>query len=162
MKKLPFLGLACALGLSACGTDHPDRKPPEVPWHPATQMLQKYVTNADGSLTRAQMEAGVRKDFDTADKDKTGCLDADETRAINEERLAEDQSTASPLVDFTGKGCIDFTTFSNTPRSLFQALDRDNNGVLTSQELHPWLPPPKKDDGDSAPPKEHPHPPGSN
>ena len=125
-------------------------------------MLQKYVTNTDGSLTRAQMEAGLHKDFDAADKNKTGCLDTDEVRTINEERLAEDQSTASPLVDFTGKGCIDFETFSNTPRSLFQALDRDNNGVLTSPELHPWLPAPKKDDGQSTPPAEHHHSHGGN
>lgn len=156
MKKLPFLICVAALGLSACaGDNHPQRKPPEAPWHPATQMLDKYVADKDGSLTRAQMEAGLRKDFDTADKNKTGCLDSDETRAINEERLAADQSTASPLVDFTGRGCIDFDTFANTPRSLFQALDRDNNGVLTAQELHPWLPAAKKDDGHAVQPKEH-------
>jgi hypothetical protein len=140
MNKLSLLACAAAVALSACAGDrHPDRKPPEAPWHPATQMLDKYVTNADGSLTHAQMEAGLRKDFDAADKNKTGCLDADETRAINEERLTADQSTASPLVDFTGRGCIDFDTFANTPRSLFQALDRDGNNVLTAQELHPWI-----------------------
>ncbi|HEY8948215.1 MAG TPA: hypothetical protein VIM56_04965 [Rhizomicrobium sp.] len=161
MRKAPIILCAAALALSACAGDHhPDRKPPEAPWHPATQMLQKYVTNTDGSLTRAQMEAGLRKDFETADKNKTGCLDGDETRAINEERLNEDQATASPLVDFTGRGCIDFQTFSNTPRSLFQALDRDNNGVLTSQELHPWLPSPKTEDGQTPQPKEHRHPRG--
>jgi hypothetical protein len=147
---------AIALALSACaGDDHP-RKPPEAPWHPATLMLEKYVTNTDGSLTHAQMEAGLRRDFDAADKDHTGCLNADETRAINEERLAADRSTASPLVDFTGRGCIDFDTFANTPRSLFQALDRDNSNVLTWQELHPWLPAKPKDNGD----RSEKHPPG--
>jgi Ca2+-binding EF-hand superfamily protein len=144
MKRLQLLLCGMALVLSACGTDHHDRKPPEAPWHPATAMLEKYVTNADGSLTRAQMETGLRADFNAADKNHTGCLDTDETRAINEERLAEDKSTASPLVDFSGKGCIDFDTFASTPRSLFDTMDRDNNGVLTAQELHPWQPP-KKD-----------------
>jgi len=122
-------------------------------------MLQKYVTNSDGSLSHAQMEAGLRRDFDAADKDKSGCLSTDETRSINEERLAEDQSTASPLVDFTGRGCIDFDTFANTPRSLFQALDRDNNNVLTTQELHPWLPA-KPKDGSEEPQKYGPRRPG--
>jgi hypothetical protein len=141
------------MALSACaGDDHP-RKPPEAPWHPATRMLEKYVTNKDGSLTHAQMEAGLRKDFAAADKDHTGCLNADETRSINEERLAADQSTASPLVDFTGRGCIDFDTYANTPRSLFQALDRDSNNVLTAQELHPWLPVKTKEDGNQ--PEKH-------
>lgn len=147
---------AIALALSACAGDDHLRKPPEAPWHPATLMLEKYVTNTDGSLTHAQMEAGLRRDFDAADKDHTGCLNTDETRAINEERLAADRSTASPLVDFTGRGCIDFDTFANTPRSLFQALDRDNSNVLTWQELHPWLPAKPKDDGD----RSEKHPPG--
>jgi len=97
MRKLPLLLCACALALSACASDKPHRKPPEAPWHPATAMLTKYVKNPDGSLTRAQMEAGLRADFDAADKNKTGCLDTDETRTINQERLAEDQSTASRL-----------------------------------------------------------------
>lgn len=147
------------VALSGCaGDDREHRKPAEAPWHPATQMLQKYVTATDGSLTRAQMEAGLHKDFDAADKDHTGCLSTDETRAINEQRLAEDQSTASPLVDFTGKGCIDFDQFASTPRSLFDALDRDNNGILTAQELHPWQPAPKKDQQQgAAPPDRHRH-----
>ena len=151
MRKLPLLLCACALALSACASDKPHRKPPEAPWHPATAMLTKYVKNPDDSLTRAQMEAGLRADFDAADKNKTGCLDTDETRTINQERLAEDQSTASPLLDLTGRGCIDFPQFANTPRSLFDALDRDNNGVLTKYELRPWEPAPKKDDDSNAP-----------
>jgi len=157
MKILPLLLCVCALGVSACAGDKPHRKPPEAPWHPSTAMLTKYVKNPDGSLTRAQMEAGLRADFTAADKNHTDCLDTDETRVINEERLAEDQSTASPLVDFTGKGCIDFVQFANTPRSLFDALDRDNNGVLTKYELRPWEPAPKKDDDQSAPASGHHH-----
>ena len=156
MIRTPLLLCIAAVALSACaGGDQEHRKPPEAPWHPATQMLQKYVTAKDGSLTRAQMEAGLRKDFDAADADHTGCLNTDETRAINEQRLAEDQSTASPLVDFTGKGCIDFDQFANTPRSLFDALDRDNNGILTAQELHPWQPAPKKDGQQDTSQREH-------
>lgn len=151
MKTPLLLICACALALSACAGDRPHRKPQQAPWHPATAMLTKYVKNADGSLTRAQMEAGLHADFNAADKNHTGCLDTDETRGINEERLAEDQSTASPLVDFTGKGCIDFVQFANTPRSLFDALDRDNNGVLTKYELAPWETVPKKGDDQSAP-----------
>jgi Ca2+-binding EF-hand superfamily protein len=156
MRHLPILLGAAALALCGCADDHP-RKPPEAPWHPASRMLTKYITNADGSLTRGQLEAGLHTDFNAADKNHTGCLDQDETRQINEERLAEDQSTASPLVDFTGKGCIDFAQFANTPRSLFDALDRDNNGVLTKAELSPWEPATKKDDDQSAPAAGHHH-----
>lgn len=157
MRYLPVLLGAAALVLSACADNHP-RKPPEAPWHPASAMLMKYVTNKDGSLTRGQLEAGLHADFAAADKNHTGCLDADETRAINEQRLAEDQSVASPLFDFTGRGCIDFSQFANTPRSLFQAMDRDNNGVLTAKELNPYAAPGKADaDGESGEHRGHHH-----
>jgi Ca2+-binding EF-hand superfamily protein len=144
MRHIPILLGSAALLLCACADDH-HRKPPEAPWHPASAMLTKYVANKDGSLTRAQLEAGLHADFATADKNHTGCLDTDETRSINEQRLAEDQSVASPLVDLTGRGCIDFDQFANTPRSLFQAMDRDGNGVLTTKELNPYAVPDKAD-----------------
>jgi hypothetical protein len=137
---------ALALGLVACGGEHRPQQTPQVPWHPASAKLIKYVTNADGSLTRAQLEAGLRRDFAVADVKKTGCLDADETRAVNAQRWAEDQSTTTPLMDFKGKGCIDFDEFAAAPRSEFDALDRNSDGVLSKQELNPYAPQ-KKDDG---------------
>jgi len=152
---------ALALGLCACGGmfgyDHPQQRHIEAPWHPASAMLTKYDANSDGSVTRAEMEKGLRADFTKADVNKTGCLDADETRVINQQRLAEDQSTASPLVDFTGKGCISFEEFAATPRSLFEQMDRDGNGVLTPQELNPNAPPAKKDGTTVSPEGHHGH-----
>ncbi len=157
MGKLPLLFLRPRwLGLVACSGGE-TRKPPEAPWHPATAMLAKYIINTDGSLTRGQMEAGLRKDFAAADANHTNCLDGDETSKINEERIAADQSTASPLVDFKGTGCIDFDEFANTPRSLFDALDRDSNGVLSAQELHPWAPLPNPNGQNGGDDSEHHH-----
>jgi hypothetical protein len=146
MRHAALLTCGLALALAGCA-GHEHRKPPEAPWHPASAMLTKYITNTDGSLTRAQMMAGLRRDFAAADKDHSACLNADETRAINEERYTEDRSTYSPLVDFKGKGCIDFDEFIATPTSLFDTLDRDNNGVLTKQELNPYA---GKKPGDSS------------
>jgi Ca2+-binding EF-hand superfamily protein len=134
---IAIFGFAVMLaGCAGGGDEH--RKPREAPWHPASAMLTKYITNADGSLTRAQMDAGLRRDFNAADVKHAGCLDEDETRAINEQRYAADQSTYSPLVDFKGRGCIDFDEFAATPLSLFDTMDRDNNGVLTAKELNPY------------------------
>ena len=153
MAKSPRMNIrslvfaAMALGLVACGGgDHRPQQTPQVPWHSASAKLAKYVTNADGSLTRAQLETGLRLDFAKADVKKTGCLDDDETRTVNEERWAEDRSTTTPLMDFKGKGCIDYGEFAAAPRSEFDALDRDSNGILTKQELNPYAPQ-NKDDG---------------
>ncbi len=136
-----FLALAVGLPLAGCGMfggnapPHPHKQ--EAPWHPASAMLTKYVTNADGSLTRAQMEAGLKADFAKADINHDGRLDETEARAVNQERLAEDQSTASPLVDWNHDGYIDFEEFAAAARSLFDELDRDANGVLSHEELSP-------------------------
>jgi Ca2+-binding EF-hand superfamily protein len=83
------------------------------------------------------MEQGLRADFAKADAKHTGCLDADEVRAVNQQRWEADQSTASPLVDFKGKGCVDFGEFAATARSLFEQMDRNGDGKIEPKELHP-------------------------
>jgi Ca2+-binding EF-hand superfamily protein len=88
------------------------------------------------------MEAGLRADFAKADTNHDGCLDANEARAVNEERWRQDESAASPLIDFEHNGCIDFNEFAATPRSLFDQLDKNGDGKLTPQELHPGRKPP--------------------
>ena len=134
-RTATLLGLS--IWLSACGGhEAPPPRDDRPPWHPPTTMLLPYV-GPDGTLTRAEMEAGLRRDFEKADPDHDGCLDADQVRAINQQRWKEDASTASPLIDFKHNGCVDFDEFAATPRSLFDQLDADGNGRLTADELHP-------------------------
>jgi Ca2+-binding EF-hand superfamily protein len=104
-------------------------------------MLDRYA-DKQGVVTRAAMEAGLKAEFDKADIDHSGCLSANEVRAINETRWKESESTASPLIDFKHDGCIDFDEFAATPRSLFDQLDRKELGRLTAKELHPGRPAP--------------------
>jgi hypothetical protein len=130
-----------ALALAGCASaPHHGEQPKQ--WHPAVNMLIKYA-GKDGTVTRAELDAGLRADFAKADYKHKGCLDDDEARAVNEQRFAEDQSAASPLVDLKQQGCIDFYEFADTPRSLFDELDVDGNGILTPKELHPFQRPVK-------------------
>ena len=126
--------LVIAIAGCASAPAHRDEQPKE--WHPAINMLLKY-TGKDGNITRAEMNAGLRADFAKADYKHKGCLDDDESRAVNEERWKEDQAAASPLVDFSQDGCISFAEFAAAPRSLFDQLDTDGNGILTQKEMHP-------------------------
>jgi hypothetical protein len=123
--------------LAGCASSPPPRRDPPKEWHAAVNMLIKYDANHDGSVTRAEMEAGLRADFAKADYKRKGCLDEDEARAVNEQRFSEDQSAASPLVDFKQQGCIDFDEFAATARSLFDQLDIDGDGILSPAEIHP-------------------------
>ena len=103
-----------ALCLTGCGSGQPKhREPPEPPKHPATAMLLPYAA-PDGTLTRAQMEAGLHRDFNKADLNHNGCLDDKEVRAINQQRWTQDASTASPLIDFKQNGCFDFDEYAAT------------------------------------------------
>jgi Ca2+-binding EF-hand superfamily protein len=135
--RLKFSLVAPMLLLAACAEHHPQRQ--QVPeFHPARSILEAYDVNHDGTITRAELEQGVRAEFARADAKHTGCLDEEEVRAVNEQRWNADQSTATPLVDFKGKGCIDFDAFAAAPRSLFEQMDRDGDGKVTPKELQPF------------------------
>jgi hypothetical protein len=137
MKRTAVIAVLASLAFLATGCAKPRHvEPPAPEWHPPSEMLEKYAAKT-GVLTRAAMEAGLRADFAVADRKRTGCLDAEEVRLINEARWKADASTASPLIDFQHKGCIDFEEFAATPRSLFDQLDRAGDGKLTPKELHP-------------------------
>jgi Ca2+-binding EF-hand superfamily protein len=132
--------LILSLVLAACAGHRvsDDREPKEAPFHAPIEILMRYDANHDGTITRAEMEAGLKADFAAADLNHDGCLDADEAAAVNHARWAEGLSTTSTIVDWNHDGCVDFNEFANTARSLFDEIDRDGDGVLTPRELRPY------------------------
>jgi Ca2+-binding EF-hand superfamily protein len=135
--RSPVLGVCLVCLIAAgCGGGPPDGPPRRhvEEWHAPVQMLLRYV-GPDGNLTRAQLEAGLHKDFEAADANHNGTLEPDEMRAVNQQRWKEDQSAVSPLVDWNGDGVIDFSEFAATARTLFKEVDQDHNGVLTTDEM---------------------------
>jgi hypothetical protein len=138
------MSIFCATGLAilvaGCSSmsDQPHRHQQEQ-WHPATAIVEKYA-DKDGIVTRRAMEAGLKADFDKIDANHDGCLNEDEVRAENQRRWQLDASTYSPLIDFKHAGCVDFQEYAETARSLFDQLDRNSDGKLTPEELHPGAP----------------------
>jgi Ca2+-binding EF-hand superfamily protein len=141
-----LLSAAATIALVACGSDdgpkrhrwYPNGAPTrDEDWHSSVSMLLKYDANHDGTITRAELEAGLKAEFNLADKNHTGCLDPDEVRIINEQRTKSDAAAASPLIDWKDNGCIDFDEYATTARSLFEQLDKDGDGELTPDELNP-------------------------
>lgn len=142
MRRSLLIVLA-ALVLAACsGPRQPPpwmrsaEKPRDENYHGGNAaILLKYDANHDGTLTRAELIAGLKADFAAHDTHHNGCLDADQALAINQERVNEDQSTATPVMDWNQDGCIDYTEYSAAPYSLFDDLDLDHDGKLTPKEL---------------------------
>jgi hypothetical protein len=145
------LGVGLAIGVAGCSsTSDQPRRHQEAPWHPATAMVEKYA-DKNGVVTRAAMNAGLKADFDKIDVNHDGCLNEDEVRAENQRRWQLDASTYSPLIDFKHNGCVDFQEYAETARSLFDQLDRNGDGKLTPDELHPGAakkPTPPSQNGD--------------
>src|SRR5690349_551173 len=139
MRYTPIF--ATVLLLTACAGSTPHRMPgdakPREPFHPPVEMILKYDANKDGSVTLAELDAGLRAEFSAADTNHDGVLEIDEMRAVNASRLHDEGTAASPLIDWNEDGHVDFREFSGSARAIFDELDTDGDGVLTPDELHP-------------------------
>jgi hypothetical protein len=148
LRPSPLIALClCACALAGCAKPAPrgpspyttDYRPPRDENFNGgpNAILLKYDANHDGSLTRAELAAGLKAEFEAFDTKHTGCLDADQVRVINAARIAQDQSTASPLQDWNQDGCIDLKEYSTAATSLFDELDKNGDSTITPQEFNP-------------------------
>jgi Ca2+-binding EF-hand superfamily protein len=142
--RLTPLILLSTLALAACSGEkqqpppwlRASEKPRDENYHGGnTAMLLKFDANHDGTVTRAELIAGLKAEFAVHDTKHNGCLDADQAGQINQDRVDADQSTATPVMDWNQDGCIDYTEFSAVPYSLFDQLDINHDGKLDPKEL---------------------------
>ena len=133
MRRVTFLALVACV-LAGCSSSDHYGPIAVMPGPPPGLTLLKYDTNHDGKVTLAELEAGLHAEFNAADKDHTGCLDAAEVRELNAKRWATNHS-ATPLIDWEHVGCLTFEEFAAEPLSLFEELDKNGDGVLTAKEL---------------------------
>jgi Ca2+-binding EF-hand superfamily protein len=144
---MKYVSVVAVLGLAllaaSCMGDRSERRGrmpgpgPQPEYHPAGDKMLKYDANKDGSVTRAELDAGLRAEFAAADTNHDGVLDPDEVRVVNAARIQSEGTTASPLIDWNQDGHVDFEEFAAGPRTLFGQLDRNGDGVLSPDELHP-------------------------
>jgi hypothetical protein len=139
-RPIVVVALLALGGCSMFGSNHqprwnPNATPRDESWHSQNATLLRYDANHDGTLTRAELLAGLKAEFDTYDTAHNNCLGPDQVRAINEMRVKQDASQATPLVDWNQDSCIDFNEYAGTALSLFATLDVNSDGQLSPQEL---------------------------
>ncbi|HEY0469700.1 MAG TPA: hypothetical protein VGC79_36165, partial [Polyangiaceae bacterium] len=139
MRGLHILGIACLLLAAACAAPVRHWSPYPAPrsenWRSGKMLIANFDTDNDGTVTRRELEAGLKQNFWQADHDRDGRLDSDEATAANQRRIRLEESTAMPMIDWNSDGVIDFQEFATGVRSQFQQLDLDGNGAVTPPEF---------------------------
>ncbi len=123
--------LAVAVAAFGCASSPSHQRRAEASGPPS--ILARYV-DADGNVSRAAMEKGMRSDFDAADLDHDGVLQPDEVRAVNEARAAN-YPAAPRVIDWNANSVVEFSEFATGLRTMFDQLDRNGDDVLTPDEL---------------------------
>lgn len=98
-------------------------------------LILRYDTNNDRVISREEMEAGLKRDYDAADLNHDGKLTQDEVQAENQRRWQAEGPQSSPLMDWNMDGNISMTEFAGAVHSLFAMIDRDKDNTVTVKEL---------------------------
>ncbi len=107
----------------------------------ATMMLERFDTDGDGSVTRAEIDAVRAAGFEAADSDGDGLLNAEELAAWQEARRDERQAARAAArlarLDSDGDGMISAEELAaaGPPMAMFDRLDADDDGSLTAAEI---------------------------
>lgn len=135
MKHIAIVAAGAAIAAStlAGALSAAERLPPGLP--PSAALLLRYDADKDGSITKEEMEGGLKADYAAANSNSDGCINPAEVRAENALRLRRDAAQASPLVDWNLDGCVDIREFSNTAHSYFDLADRTKDGRVSQLEL---------------------------
>ncbi len=131
--SLTAFAVLIASGLIAPGASVLAQTPQGLP--PTATLLVRFDADMDQVITRAEMEAGVRADYATADLDHNNCLNANETRLENENRLRRDGGQATPAKDWNVDGCLNLQEFAGAVRSYFTFVDKTKDGTVSMNEL---------------------------
>jgi hypothetical protein len=141
MIKLTKLAAATLFAFcAACSSPGPRARPGAGPplitdLERDVRLMLSYDANSDGTVTRQELDEGLRRQFAAADVNGDGRLDSQETQAENQRRFMANGTLASPLIDWNQDGFVSFEEFATTAHSVFDQLDKDKDGRLTPDEL---------------------------
>lgn len=102
------------------------------------KLLQRLDQDADGKISRQELQAHALERFDAADADKNGSVSREEISQLRSAKKAERQAKHAARMQAADKNADarwSMDELSKMPQRVFAKLDRDGDGMLTEQEL---------------------------
>ena len=135
-STLAFCALALtAASLAACGGG--GHRPPGPGASGADDsgvcLLGAFSRKADGSVSRADLDAGIKAGFARADANGDGALDFGETARLNDAKTGTCDVT--PFIDWSGTGRIGLDNYGARYLTAFDQADVNEDGVATVVEM---------------------------
>ena len=114
--------------------------------------LAPFVVNSDGSLSRSDLDAGLKTEFKKWDTNADGQLTQSESGPLNESLRALNVN-ASPVMDWNGDGHIAYDEFASGWRTMFDLCASGGSDVVTKADLarSPSVAPPRDKPKDERP-----------
>lgn len=112
--------------------------------------LAPYVVNSDGSLSRTDLDSGLKSEFKKWDTNGDGQLTLAESEPLNDHLRAMNVN-ASPVMDWNGDGRIAYDEFASGWRTMFDLCTSKGSDIVTKADLArspSVVPPREKPEGD--------------
>lgn len=114
----------------------PGQPPATLVVEPVAMAIAGFDGDGDGRISRAEMEAGVRRSFAVTDTANSGAIGYIAFADWAERWLGDRNALPSPFeVDADGDNRITLAELQATFARVFARLDTDKNGNLTHKEL---------------------------
>jgi hypothetical protein len=131
--RLPIL-LASASLLAACASNNPAMTRTYDPNASGyVCLLKPFSRSADGSVTKADVRAGIQTGFAAADTNHDGVLGYDEVAALNQANASSCDQTSWNIYDSSGQMRIE--QYGARYLTAFEDSDVDLDGIATPQEI---------------------------
>lgn len=150
MNRTSLLAAAAMIAIASSGVIATAQNTPESPSGPAgaagqtpmSMMFERFDTDGDGAVTRAEIDALRMQAFESADADGDGMLNAEELAAWQDARRAERAAARMRArldrLDSDGDGLVSAEELaaSGPPAAMFDRMDADGDGAITLAELN--------------------------
>ncbi len=103
--------------------------------HGAEALFDKFDTNKDGKISKAEVDAAEADQLKKYDKDGDGTLSLSEYQALFDDQMHEPMVRAFQAFDRDGDGKVTIDELTGRLDRLVQRLDHNNDGVIDQNEL---------------------------